>query len=85
MVATKLGKKVQVFKSIRAIYNIVKVNVKSLGKLSECFDSLVRVKQGESLSPLLFFILCLIDLTLDLDEFQKFVLLFADDTLLLSA
>ena len=41
------------------------LSIKSLGKLSDCFDSLVRVKQ-QPLSPLLF-ILFLNDLTHELD------------------
>ena len=68
-----------------------------LGKSSGCFDSLVGVKQGEPFSALLF-IIFLNDLTDELesnmyyfddngeiiDQFQKFSLLFADDTLLLA-
>ena len=79
------------------MYNSVKACVKLLGKTSDYFDSLVGVKQGEPLSPLLF-ILFLNDLSKELDIgtntgninqeiidlFQKFILLFADDTILLS-
>ena len=67
-----------------------------MGSISDCFDSLVGVKQGEPLSPLLF-ILFLNDLAEELNvndnnlvnddiivQFQKFILLFADDTLLLA-
>ena len=71
--------------------------MRSLGKISEFFDSLVGVKQGEPLSPLLF-ILFLNDLADELEvnvnyfdndgdeieQVQKFILLFADDTLLLA-
>ena len=67
-----------------------------LGKVSGCFDSLVGVKQGELLSPL--FIVFLNDLIDELesnmdyfddnsefiDQYQKCILLFADDTLLLA-
>ena len=89
----QIGVSLKFVKSIKAIHNSVKVCVKSLGKLSDRFDSLVGVKQGEPLSPLLF-ILFLNDLSSELDmdvdtelimeEFQKFILLFADDTLLLA-
>ena len=85
-----------IVKAIKAIYNSVKVCVRNLGSISDCFDSLVGVKQGEPLSPLLF-ILFLNDLAEELNidnnyfenndiinQFQKFILLFADDTLLLA-
>ena len=52
--------------SIKAIYNTVNVCVKSFGKLSLWFDSLVGVKRWETLSPLLF-ILFLDELTHELD------------------
>ena len=79
------------------MYNSVKACVKLLGKTSDCFDSLSVVKQDEPLSPLLF-ILFLNDLSKELDIdtntgninqeiidlFQKFILLLADDTILLS-
>ena len=52
--------------AIKAIYTSVKGCVKSLGKISDCSESLVGVKQGESLSPLLF-ILFLNDLSAELD------------------
>ena len=67
-----------------------------MGKVLDCFDSYVGVKQGEPLSPLLF-ILFLNDVADELNvkvnassfddsiaEFQNFILLFADDTLLLA-
>ena len=93
----KMGASRKIVNAIKAIYNSVKVCVRSLGKVSGCFDSLVGVKQGEPLSPLLF-IVFLNDLTDELEsnmgyfddnsefieQFQKFILLFADDTLLLA-
>ena len=92
-----MGASLRFVKSVKAIYNSVKLCVRSLGKLSDCFDSFVGVKQGEPLSPLLF-ILFLNDLSEELnvnvdvstfdnsitEEFQKIILLFADDTLLLA-
>ena len=90
------GAQLTIVKAIKAIYNSVKVCVRALGSVSDCFDSLVGVKQGEPLSPLLF-ILFLNDLAEELnvnnnyfenddiiDQFQKFILLFADDTLLMA-
>ena len=91
------GGSLKIVKAIKSIYNSAKVCVRSLGKISECFDSLVGVKQGEPLSPLLFS-LSLNDLADELEvnvnyfdndgdeieQVQKFILLFADDTLLLA-
>ena len=93
----KIGASLKFVSAIKAIYTSVKGCVKSLGKISDCFESLVGVKQGEPLSPLLF-ILFLNDLSAELDIdtntgnvndelidiFQKFMLLFADDTVLIS-
>ena len=93
----KIGASLKFVSAVKAIYNSVKVCLKSLGKTSECFDSLVGVKQWEPISPLLF-ILFLYDLSTELDIdtntgnvndeliglFQTFMLLFADDTVLLS-
>ena len=92
-----MGTSLRFVKSVKAIYKSVKLCVRSLGKFSDCFDSFVGVKQGEPLSPLLF-ILFLNGLSEELNvkadvstfdtsiikEFQKFILLFADDNLLLA-
>ncbi|MEW8546880.1 MAG: reverse transcriptase family protein, partial [Candidatus Thiodiazotropha sp.] len=93
----KMGANLKIVNAIKAIYNSVKVCVRAIGKVSECFDSLVGVKQGEPLSPILF-IVFLNDLAEELsinnnyfedngdiiEQFQKFILLFADDTMLLA-
>ena len=77
---------------IRKMYDIVKVCVKSMNSMSEFFKSYVGVKQGESLSPLLF-IIFINDMandllsngisTFNINHFQMFMLLFADHTVLL--
>ena len=71
--------------------------MRSLSKQSDNFPSLVGVRQGELLSPLLFifFLMFFSDeqcinlelLNIDINgikEFNKFILLFADDTFLLA-
>ena len=78
---------------LRAMYASVKSCVRVNGSLSNFFDSYMGVKQGESLSPLLF-ILFINDMnealsngtfdTVTIDELQIFLLLFADDTVLFS-
>ena len=76
---------------IRKMYESVKVCVRSMHKLSDLFESYVRVKQGEPLSPLLLIIfindmaneIASGDLTAcTLNQIQIFLLLFADDTVL---
>ena len=76
---------------IRKMYDSFKVCVKSMNSMSEFFKSYVRVKQGEPLLPLLFIIFVndmANDLlsdgisTFNINHFQMFMLLFADDTVL---
>ena len=80
-------------KMLRSMYASVKSCVRVNGSLSQFFDSYMGVKQGESLSPLLFIIFindmsdALVNGTFDnvtIDEIQIFLLLFADDTVLFS-
>ena len=76
---------------IRNMYDTVKVCVKSINSMSEFFKSYVRVKQGEPLSPLLY-ISFINDMandlfsdgisTFNINHFQMFMLLFADETVL---
>ncbi|MCU7801013.1 MAG: reverse transcriptase family protein [gamma proteobacterium symbiont of Lucinoma myriamae] len=91
----QMGVSCKLVKTVQSLYHNVKACVRGIGTLSECFESHVGVKQGEPLSPLLF-ILFLNDLSdflqgssnnedlLTIDHIQIFLLLFADDTLLLS-
>ena len=50
----EIGVSCNFIRAVQAIYNSVKVCVKSLGKLFDCFESLKGVKQGEPLSPVMF-------------------------------
>ncbi|MCG8046840.1 MAG: reverse transcriptase family protein, partial [Candidatus Thiodiazotropha endolucinida] len=88
-----LGVSSKMVNMLKAIYESVKSCVRVKGRLSEYFDSYMGVKQGEPLSPLLFIIFIndmatyLHDDNIDLislDEFQIYLLLFADDTVLFS-
>ena len=60
------GASLKLVNAIKAINDSVKVCVRSMGKVSQCLDILVGVKQGEPLSPLLF-IVFLNDLAGELD------------------
>lgn len=80
-------------KMLKSMYCSVKTCVKVNGNLSDYFDSYMGVKQGETLSPLLFIMFIndmeesLYDVNADiisLNELQIFMLLFADDTVLFS-
>ena len=89
----KYGTSTKMVTMLRAMYASVKSCVRVNGSLSDFFDSYMGVKQGESLSPLLF-ILFINDMseslsngtfdTVTIDELQIFLLLFADDTVLFS-
>ena len=80
-------------KMLQSMYKSVKICVKTHGSVSDYFDSCLGVKQGETLSPLLF-IMFINDMStqlyddhadvISLNELQIFLLLFADDTVLFS-
>lgn len=77
---------------VKTLYSSVRLRVRSGGVLSDAFDNFLGVKQGESLSPLLFlfFINDIIqDISVESDNdivslsgFLIYLILFADDTLL---
>lgn len=95
-----IGIKGKVFNIIKNLYNDAKSCVRYQGQISDYFNCNMGVRQGENLSPLLFSIFLndletflkgknegiQIEFTLDgLDCYIKlFVLLYADDTILLS-
>lgn len=77
---------------VKSIYSSVRLRVKAGGVLSDAFDNLLGVKQGEPLYPLLFlfFINDIIDdISTDtadgivtLNDYLIYLILFADDTVL---
>ena len=81
------------FNMLRSMYKEIKLGVKHLNNVSDFFDSNIGLLQGEITSPILFsfFINDLethlqsnIDAGLTLDELSIFLLLFADDAVLMS-
>ena len=78
---------------LKSMYTNVKICIKANGEVSDFFDSYTGVKQGETLSPLLF-IMFINDMyssmngdnvdIFTLNDVQIFMLLFADDTVLFS-
>ena len=81
----EIGASYKFVMAVKAIYNSVKVYEKSRRKLSDCFESLVGVKHGKPLSPviiILFLNALAVELNVNADdfslpeEFQKFMLLF---------
>jgi hypothetical protein len=83
----------KIIKILQSMYNSAKLCVRASGSLTDYFDSYTGVKQGETISPLLF-ILFVNDLNdfmvneavdvFTLDKLQIFLLLFADDTVFFS-
>ena len=89
----KQGLNGKVFQIIRSIYSDVKSCVKNFGSISEFFDSNVALLQGEVISPFLFslFINDLeiylhenLNANISLDQLSLYLLLFADDAVILS-
>ena len=78
---------------IRKMYENVRSSVRVNGNITESFESFKSVKQGEPLSPLLF-LMFINDMysalsegtfdTFSVDDINLFLLLFADDTVLMS-
>ena len=79
-------------KMLRAIHEKVQSCVRTNGNYSDFFDSIAGVKQGEPLSPLLYIlfinmyenIIVQDNDTFGIDDLRIFILLYADDTVLLS-
>jgi hypothetical protein len=79
---------------LQKIYEQVECWVRVNGHYTENFDSIKGVKQGEPLSPLLVLLFindmqhCIYDNTIDsfcIGEIRMYLLLFADDTVLMSS
>lgn len=89
----KCGIDGKILKIIRSLYEKIKLRVKSLNSLSDLFNCDVGLLQGEILSPFLFSIF-LNDIEMHLskniqdgvtlDHLQLYLLLFADDAVLVS-
>ena len=84
----KLGLRGKILNIIRSMYNVVKARVKYYNKLSDNYDCVLGVRQGECLSPFLFsmFLNDLEDTLitkggdgLDVDDITLFLMLYADD------
>jgi hypothetical protein len=89
----KAGIDGKIFSVIRSMYNDIKICVKHLGKLSDVFNSNVGLLQGEVTSPILFSLFLNdielqlqsnTDSGLSLDQLSIYLLLFADDAVLIS-
>jgi hypothetical protein len=87
----QMGVSYKCVNSIRCMYESIKSCVRSLKSVSDVFKSNVGVKQGETLSPMLFLsfindMASAIHLNesdvFSVDELQLFLLIFADDTAL---
>ena len=87
----KLGIRGKMLNIIRSMYSSVKSRVKLLNELSDEYECLLGVTQGECLSPFLFSMI-LNDIEdvffknglngIDVNMFKKFHLLYADDIVL---
>jgi len=84
----KLGIRGKLFKIIQSMYSQVRSRVKLLGETGDFFESFLWVRQGESLSPLIFS-MYLNDLEeelfikgsqgVDIGTMKLFLLMYADD------
>jgi hypothetical protein len=91
---TKLGIRGKIYTVIKSMYNCIKSRIKLENRVSiKFFECLLGVRQGESLSPFLF-TMYVNDLEeelylngfegVDINNFKMFLLLYADDIVLLS-
>ena len=89
----KSGASTKIVRMLKTIYEKVKASVRANGLTSEYFESYMGIRQGEPLSPLLFdiFINYMYQylytdsyVYLNIDDIKLFLLLFADDAVLLS-
>ena len=94
-VLLKNGIKGKLFQSVKSMYNSVKARVRSGSKLTDLINCTCGVKQGDSCSPVLFSIFInelaveVINkgrhgVTFGIDILELFILLLADDIILLS-